>query len=45
MLDYRSSGNDGEPEVVHVDKDNNYKITKLANNFEAFIRGLVSAEN
>ncbi|MEK5025277.1 SMI1/KNR4 family protein [Paenibacillus sp. FSL M7-1046] len=45
MLDYRSSGNDGEPEVVHVDKDNNYKITKLANNFEVFIRGLVSAEN
>ncbi|AJS57891.1 SMI1/KNR4 family protein [Paenibacillus sp. IHBB 10380] len=44
MLDYRSSGNDGEPEVVHVDKENNYKITRLAPNFEAFIRGLVNEE-
>lgn len=41
MLDYRESGNDGEPEVVHVDKANNYKITRLAPSFEAFIRGLV----
>ncbi|GGH30587.1 SMI1/KNR4 family protein [Paenibacillus segetis] len=44
MLDYRPAGNDGEPEVVHVDKENNYKITKLAPNFEAFIRGLVKEE-
>lgn len=42
MLDYRSSGNDGEPEVVHVDKANDYKITHLANNFEAFMDGLTS---
>ncbi|CAM4519048.1 cell wall assembly/cell proliferation coordinating protein [Paenibacillus macerans] len=42
MLDYRESGNDGEPEVVHVDKANNFKITKLASRFETFIRGLVS---
>jgi tetratricopeptide (TPR) repeat protein len=41
MLDYRESGNDGEPEVVHVDKANNYKITRLAPSFEAFVRGLV----
>ncbi|MCJ8012950.1 SMI1/KNR4 family protein [Paenibacillus sp. KQZ6P-2] len=41
MLDYRESLNDGEPEVVHVDRENNYKITRLAVNFEAFIRGLV----
>lgn len=41
MLDYRPSGNDGEPEVVHVDKANGYKITRLAPNFEAFVRGLV----
>lgn len=40
MLDYRSSGNDGEPEVIHVDKANDYKITRLASNFEAFISGL-----
>ncbi|MGM1045730.1 MAG: SMI1/KNR4 family protein [Bacillota bacterium] len=44
MLDYRSSGNDGEPEVVHVDKENNHKITSLAPNFETFIRGLVNEE-
>lgn len=44
MLDYRSAGNDGEPEVVHIDKANHYKITKLAPNFEAFIRGLVNEE-
>ncbi|WP_444939700.1 SMI1/KNR4 family protein [Paenibacillus wynnii] len=42
MLDYRSSGNDGEPEVIHVDQANHYKITTLANNFESFIRGLVN---
>lgn len=42
MLDYRESGNDGEPEVVYVDKTNNYTISPLAPNFEAFIGGLVS---
>jgi tetratricopeptide (TPR) repeat protein len=41
MLDYRSAGNDGEPEVVHIDKENKYKVTTLAPNFETFIRGLV----
>jgi hypothetical protein len=41
MLDYRPSGNDGEPEVVYVDKERNHKAIKLAPNFEAFIRGLV----
>ncbi|GIP29031.1 hypothetical protein J23TS9_41610 [Paenibacillus sp. J23TS9] len=44
MLDYRSSGNDGEPEVIYVDKESNYKITRLAPNFEAFIHGLVNEE-
>ncbi|MBT2765834.1 SMI1/KNR4 family protein [Paenibacillus sp. ISL-20] len=44
MLDYRSSGNDGEPEVIHVDKENNYKIIRLAPTFEIFIRGLVDEE-
>lgn len=42
MLDYRSAGNDGEPEVVHVDPGKNHKITKLAKNYETFIRGLVN---
>lgn len=41
MLDYREFGNDGEPEVIHVDRDNKYKITRLADNFESFIGGLV----
>lgn len=45
MLDYRESGNAGEPEVVHVDKKEGYKITWLAPNFETFIQGLVNEEN
>jgi tetratricopeptide (TPR) repeat protein len=43
MLDYRSYGNDGEPEVVYVDK-NERKITPLAPNFETFIQGLMRPE-
>ena len=42
MLDYRKCGKDGEPEVVHVDHDFNYKITFVAKNFETFIKGLQS---
>lgn len=44
MLDYRTCGREGEPEVVHVDQEDDYEITFLADNFEAFIRGLVSDE-
>ncbi|WP_152395927.1 SMI1/KNR4 family protein [Paenibacillus guangzhouensis] len=44
MLDYRACGRDGEPEVIHVDQEDDYEITYLADNFEAFIRGLVSEE-
>ncbi|MWV42559.1 glucan biosynthesis protein [Paenibacillus sp. HJL G12] len=44
MLDYRACGRDGEPEVVHVDQEDDYEITFLADNFEEFIRGLVSDE-
>ena len=45
MLDYRPAGNDGEPEVIYVDRESNNKIIKLADNFEAFIQGLMKVEN
>ncbi|WP_436278249.1 SMI1/KNR4 family protein [Micromonospora gifhornensis] len=37
-LDYRSVG---EPAVVHVDQEWNYRITVLAPDFETFVAGLV----
>lgn len=39
-LDYRACGPHGEPQVVHVDQAYDYRITRVADNFEAFIRGL-----
>jgi len=42
MLDYSKCGKDGEPEVVHVDQEWDYKKTILAKDFETFIRGLVN---
>ena len=41
MLDYRESGNDGEPEIVYVDKASRQIVT-LAPSFDVFINGLVS---
>lgn len=43
-LDYRKNGTDGEPQVVHVDQEDDYKITFLAENFTEFIKGLVNED-
>ena len=40
-LDYRKCDSNGEPTVVHVDQENDYKVTFLA---EIFIRGLLDDE-
>lgn len=45
FLDYRECGPDGEPKVVHVDQEWDYKITPLADSFEEFIRGLVNEDD
>ena len=39
-LDYRDCGSTGDPKVVHVDQEWDYKITLVAKSFESFIRGL-----
>jgi SMI1-KNR4 cell-wall len=39
-LDYRACGPSGEPQVVHIDQEWDYKIVFVAVSFEAFIRGL-----
>lgn len=43
-LDYRSCGPTGEPTVVHVDQECDYRITFVAEDFESFIRNLEGDE-
>ncbi|QKW52130.1 SMI1/KNR4 family protein [Streptomyces buecherae] len=40
-FDYRAHGRTGEPTVVHVDQEDDFRVTPLAENFTAFVRGLV----
>ncbi len=44
-LDYRKCGAQGEPQVVHIDQEAEFRITFVAENFESFIRGLEDDEN
>ncbi|SEL54602.1 SMI1/KNR4 family protein [Rhodococcus maanshanensis] len=44
MLDYRACGPRGEPRVVHVDQEADYRITPIAPDFATFVRGLVSED-
>jgi hypothetical protein len=39
-LDFRACGPTGEPTVVHVDQEWDYRVVLVAETFEAFIRGL-----
>ena len=39
-FDYRTCGPDGEPQVVHVDQEWDYRITVLAPDFATFIQSL-----
>ena len=40
-LDYRACGKRGEPRVVFVDQEDSYRITVVAPDFAAFVKGLV----
>lgn len=39
-FDYRDSGPDGEPRVVHVDQEWGYRIAALAPSFVSFVQAL-----
>ncbi len=44
-LDYSVAGPTGEPRVVHVDQEWDYRVTVLAETFEDFVFGLEPDEN
>lgn len=44
LFDYSNCGKDGEPEVVHVDQENDFKKTFLAKDFQTFVKGLKGEE-
>ena len=44
FFDYQECGKDGEPAVVHIDQEDEFEITHIANSFEEFIRSLVFGE-
>lgn len=43
-LDYRKCGPSGDPQVVHVDQELDYKITVVAKNFANFVQALEGDE-
>lgn len=45
MLDYRACGPTGEPAVIHVDQELDFRITELAPDFETFVRGLYADDH
>lgn len=45
MLDYRELDPNGEPRVVHVDQERDFRVTPLAPNFESFVRALQDPEH
>lgn len=44
-FDYRDCGPDGEPQIVHVDQEDDYRITVLAPDFVSFVQALRSEED
>lgn len=47
MLDYRKCGQqleNGEPSVVHVDREDQFKITLLVPDFASFVKRLRAPE-
>ena len=45
LMDYRVCGKDGEPEILLIDQECDYRITFVAKDFETFIRGLLYEED